>query len=152
MKKTELIVAALIVLVALGVAFYGRTSSTPENADSRLRAALQARVVPVVVATAGRGGAAGEFLRSVRQALTGVDSARLIHVDTLNPVERESAARFPREALPLVMVVGLDGVPGYTKTALVEPDAIKAAIAEGLTKPPVKIEEHVHDDSCGHSH
>ena len=152
MKKEQIIVAVLIVLVALGAALFGRTSSTPEDADARLRAALKARVVPVIVVTAGRGGAAGEFLRNARAALAGEQRARLVHLDTHNPVERASAERFPKEQLPLVMVIGLDGVPGYTQSARVEPEAIKAAIAEGLTKPPVKIEEHQHSDSCGHNH
>jgi hypothetical protein len=143
---------AAIVALALGAAFLGRTSSTPDDGNTRVRAALKAQEVPVLVVTAGRGGAAAEFVKNARAAVAGQQRARLIHVNAHNPVEREVAAGFPKGQLPLVVVFGLDGVPGYTKSSQVEPDAIQQAIAKGLTKPPVKIEEHVHSHSCGHSH
>lgn len=144
MPKGQLIAVIIVIALALAAAFWGRTSGKLEDGDTRIREALKARDVSVLVVTKGRGRAEIDFLRGVKEAIARQKWVRLIHVDTTNSYERETAERFHRAPLPMVIVVGLDGGFGYTKSGEVEPEAIKAAIAEGLTKPPVKIEEGHH--------
>jgi len=139
MKKEHVIVVGVIILLALGMALLGPKDNQPRDGMRRISEALLARKVPVVVVTEGEGGANGEFVCSVKAAVSGTQGTRFIHIDTLNPVERESAARFPKARLPLVTVVGLDGKPAYDGTAPVDAEAIKKAIAEGLTRKPVEI-------------
>lgn len=140
MKKEQLIAAGVVVVLALGAAFLGRTSGKLEDAGVRTVEALKARTVPVVVVTAGQGAASGEFLRAVRQALAGQKRVTLVHLDTQDPVEREAKERYTGKTLPLVAVIGLDGEATYEQSTQVEAEAIRAAITEGLTKPPIKIE------------
>ena len=144
MPKGQLIAVIVVIVLALGAAFWGRTSGKLEDGDTRIKAALKARDVSVLVITKGRGPAETKFLSGVKAAIAGQQRVRLVHVDTTNSYERETAERFHGAPLPMVVVVGLDGEFGYIKSGQVEPEAIKAAIAEGLTKPPVKIEEGHH--------
>jgi hypothetical protein len=144
MKKEQLIAAAVVVVLALGAAFLGRTSGKLEDASARTVSALKTRTVPVIVVTTGRSGASGEFLRGVKQALAGQKRVALVHLDTQDPVEREAKERYTGKTLPLVAVIGLDGEATYEQSTQVEAEAIRAAIAEGLTKPPIKIEEGGH--------
>lgn len=145
MKKEHLIALIVILVLAAGMAFFGRTSSTPEDGTAKIKSALKAREVPVVVATEGKG---ADVLAAMKSALAGLDRTCLISVDIKNPVERETAANFAQAKLPLIMVLGLDGKPAYHGTAPVEAEKIKLAVTEGLTRKPVKIP----DESEAHEH
>lgn len=139
MKKQQLIIVAVIIIAAGALALLGRTDNQPRNGMMRIGEALRAREVPVVVVTEGRGGANGELVRGVKAAAAGAERARFIHIDTLNPVERETAASYANAKLPLVAVLGLDGAPAYEGTAPVDAEGIKRGIASGLTRKPIEI-------------
>jgi hypothetical protein len=151
MKKDYIIILGVIIVIATGLFFFGRTDNVPRDGTKKIMEALKAREVPVVVVTEGQSGANGEFLNNARAATAGADRVAFIHINTKNPVEKEAAARFPQSRLPLVLVLGLDGVPAYEGTTSVDAAALKAGIAKGLTKKPVEIPK----ESAGeqeHSH
>ncbi|MEN6547042.1 MAG: hypothetical protein ABFE07_13480 [Armatimonadia bacterium] len=143
MKKEQIIAAGVIVLIALALALFGRGGETPIDGTAKIKEALKAREVSVVVVTDGRSGAQGEFLGGVKAAVEGTERVRLIHVDKQNPAERDTMAQFHAAKLPQVIVLGLDGQPTLAAQT-VEAAAIQKAVAEGLTKEPAPMEEGGH--------
>ena len=154
MKKEYVIILGVIIVIAGGLVLFGQTDNVPRDGRMNITEGLAAREVPVVVVTEGQSGANGEFIRSVRAALSGMDRVHFVHINTKNPVEKEVSAGFPLEKLPLVLVLGLDGVPAYEASTTVDAAALKAGIAKGLAKKPVEMARDTggrdHDD--GHSH
>jgi hypothetical protein len=140
MKKEHLIVVGAIVLIGLGMALLGPKDNRVRDGMTRIKEALMAREVPVVVVTRGKDGANADLVRGVKAAAAGARHTRFIHIDALSPNERDVAKNYIGAKLPLVTVVGLDGRPAYQGTAPPEPEAIKQAIADALTRKPMEIE------------
>jgi len=143
MKKEQIIAAGVIVVVALALVLFGRSGEAPLEGTAKIKAALKAREIPVLVVTDGNAGEQSEFLDSVKAALSGTGRVRLIHVDKQNPNERDTIGQFHMHKLPQVIVLGLDGNPTLA-AGTVEAEAVQKAVAEGLEKKPVPIEEGHH--------
>jgi hypothetical protein len=148
MRKDYAIIVGIIIVVAAGLFFFGRTDNKPQDGTSKIMAALKAQRVPVVAVTEGQSGANGEFLKNARAAAAAADRVTFIHINTKNPVEKDAASRFPQSRLPLVMVLGLDGLPTYQGSTTVDSAAVKSGIEKALTKKPVDIPQ----ESAEHEH
>jgi hypothetical protein len=150
MRRDYAIIVGIIIVVAAGLFFFCRTDNKPQDGTTKIMGALKAQKVPVVAVTEGQSGANGEFLKAARAAAAGADRVVFIHINTKNPIEKEAASRFPQSRLPLVLVLGLDGMPTYEASTSVDAAALKAGIEKGLTKKPVEIKEETGEQE--HSH
>ncbi len=151
MKQNKLLTIGVVIALAAGLVWLGRPNYKPEDSMARIGAALQARKVPVVVVTKGKDGPSSEAIRGVQAAIADAERTAFIHVNTLNPVEKEVVGRFAGATLPLIIVLGLDGLPAYQGAAPANAEAIKKGVATGLTRKPVEIP----DEAAGeheHSH
>lgn len=144
MKKEQLVVMGLIVAVGLGLYLFGRTAPTSSlDVNTRIIEVLKTQKVPVVAVVDGRAPASKQEVAALRGVVKGVPQGRavLVVADINNPNDRNAAQVVGVAKPPVYVVIGLDGKETYRSTTTVDAAAAAIAVSDGLTKPPVKIEE-----------
>lgn len=152
MKTNQLVVMGLVILLAIGLLLFGRTTSGPEpDALARVPAALDRGQVPVIALVSARSAEGRAVLRALKDALAPLDpqTVTLIVADVDNPGERKTVAAIKPPKLPAVLVTGLDGSAVYATYGTLDAEALKRAVAAGLKKPRRPRER---TDQEGHSH
>ncbi len=143
MKSNHLIIAAIIVVLGVGLFLFGRTDThyVPQDAVFRIAAAIQEQKVAVLAVTEGRGGDARTYVADVRAVVDEFDRHRadLIHVDSTNPVEVPALQYLGLENArkPLVLVAAVDGSLIYRAEGQLDAGRLKNAIHDALTRVPL---------------
>jgi hypothetical protein len=151
-RTNRLLVIGLVVLLAIGLALFGRTTSGPgPDAYTRGGAALDHGQVPVTALVSARSAEGRALVRALKDAIAPLDpqTVTLIVADVDNPNEQETVAAIRPPKLPAVLVTGLDGSAMYATSGALDTEALKRAIAAGLKKPRRPHAETGHE---GHSH
>lgn len=150
MTRQYIIILVLILLGGVLLVVFGRSGPVgPDNASTRTTDALKAGRAPVLAIVEGMDAEAKEYTRGLRELVNSSarGKARFIVMDTTSIVEKEALHAFPGQGKLRVVVLGLDGVPVYMTTGSYEPDRVRKAIEEALTKPLIKFPapgEHSH--------
>ena len=152
MKKEQLIIVGLIVLVGLGLHFFGRTSSGPgPDIQTRTLDVLKARQVPVIVITAGQDAASATFLKQAKELVAAADPQRvkLLVVDSTNPNEKAGLSMFGPIKPPVLVIIGLDLKDTYRAQGEIAMERAAKAITDALARPPAEIPT---GEEEGHQH
>jgi len=142
MHKNHFILVAIIIAVGLALFFFGRTTSlqAPPDAITRTHEALKQGKVVVLVFTEGRWGKGREYLNRVRQAVKEWkrDEVVVIQMDIKSPSEEKvvQILQIKAEDTPSLWVVGTDGYVYYEGGETLDPERLKGAVHDALTKKP----------------
>lgn len=144
--KNNVIIVVIVILMALGLAWFGRTSNKLETGITKVQQALAKHQAIVVAVTDGTD---RKYMRGLREEVRQQPAGKvaLVQVNKRNPIEKDTIAQFPKLQPPFMAVLGVDGHVIYQTPGQYDREKVRLAIEEGLKREPLK-----HTEGGGREH